>query len=78
MSGEWSISEFLRDVLEVSRQIILELSFEERVRLRCAEEEDVFVAVVSGGCYAFAVLALVVYTVGGVVVPLCRYLFSGL
>ncbi|KAF3390465.1 Malonate--CoA ligase, partial [Penicillium rolfsii] len=33
-------------------------------------EEDVLIAIVSGGCYAFAVLALAVYTVGGVVVPL--------
>jgi hypothetical protein len=73
VSGEWSIAEFLRDVLDVSRQIVLELSVEERIRLRCAEGEDVFVAVVSGGCYAFAVLMLAVYTVGGVVVPLCRY-----
>lgn len=50
VSGEWSIAEFLRDVLDVSRQIVLELSVEERIRLRCAEGEDVFVAVVSGGC----------------------------
>lgn len=76
VSGQWSIAEFLRDVLEVSWQIMLELSVEERMRLRGVEGgngEDVFVAIVSGGCYAFAVLVLAVYTVGGVVVPLCRY-----
>lgn len=73
--GSWSIAEFLRDVLHVSRRIVLELSVEERGRLRgldYGKEEDVFIAVVGGGCYAFAVLVLAVYVVGGVVVPLCR------
>lgn len=72
MSGEWSIAEFLHDVLEVSRAIMLELSVEERMRLKSPEGEDVFVAVVSGGCYGFAVLVLAVYLVGAVVVPLCK------
>ncbi len=73
--GSWSIAEFLRDVLHVSRRIVLELSVEERGRLRgldYGKDEDVFIAVVGGGCYAFAVLVLAVYVVGGVVVPLCR------
>jgi acyl-CoA synthetase (AMP-forming)/AMP-acid ligase II len=72
VTGSWSIAEFLRDVLGVSRRIVLELRVEGRMRLRCSEGDDVFVAVVSGGCYAFAVLVLAVYMVGGVVVPLCR------
>lgn len=73
--GLWSIAEFLRDVLDVSRRIVLELSVEERGRLRGLDdgkEEDVFIVVVGAGCYAFAVLVLAVYVVGGVVVPLCR------
>lgn len=75
MLGLWSIAEFLRDVLDVSRRIVLELSVEERGRLRGLDdgkEEDVFIVVVGAGCYAFAVLVLAVYVVGGVVVPLCR------
>lgn len=75
MFGSWSIAEFLRDVLDISRRIVLELSEEERGRLRGLDdgkEEDVFIVVVGEGCYAFAVLVLAVYVVGGVVVPLCR------
>lgn len=75
--GSWSIAEYLRDVLEVGQRIVLELGEEEKGRLRGLddgkeEEEDGFIAVVGGGCYAFAVLVLAVYVVGGVVVPLCR------
>jgi hypothetical protein len=72
--GSWSIAEFLRDVLDVRGRIWGELGVEERGRLRpgAGEEEDVFIAVVAGGCYAFVVLALAVYIIGGVIVPLCR------
>lgn len=72
--GSWSIAEFLRDVLDVRGRIWGELGVEERGRLRpgAGEEEDVFIAVVAGGCYAFVVLALAVYVIGGVIVPLCR------
>jgi acyl-CoA synthetase (AMP-forming)/AMP-acid ligase II len=66
VSGEWSIAQFLRDVLDVSRQIVLELSVEERMRLRSVDGGN-------GGNIFVAVVVLAVYTVGGVVVPLCRY-----
>ncbi|KAJ5377306.1 uncharacterized protein N7496_004715 [Penicillium cataractarum] len=67
--GSWSIAEFLRDVCLVSRCIWLELGVEERRRLK-TEGEDVFFAVVSGGCYAFAVLVVAIYGIGGVIVPI--------
>ncbi|KAJ5886870.1 uncharacterized protein N7473_009544 [Penicillium subrubescens] len=63
VSGEWSIAQFLRDVLDVSRQIVLELSVEERMRLRSVDGGN-------GGNIFVAVVVLAVYTVGGVVVPL--------
>lgn len=80
--GSWSIAEFLRDVVDVRRRVWGELSVEERGRLRTggggssSAEEDVFIAVVAGGGYAFVVLSLAIYAVGGVIVPLCRSPFG--
>lgn len=75
MAGSWSVAEFLRDVCLVSRCIWSELGVEERGRLG-KEGEDVFIAVVSGGCYAFAVLVVAVYGLGGVIVPICQCFVS--
>ncbi|KAJ5692597.1 hypothetical protein N7462_002020 [Penicillium macrosclerotiorum] len=65
----WSITAFLQDVVQAREQMVQALSREDRVRLR-DPEGSVFIAVVAEGEYAFAVMALTVYTLGAVLAPL--------
>jgi hypothetical protein len=67
-----SVGQFLYDVLTTRERILSSLDPDVQDRLNDAET-DVFVAVLVGPGYTFAVLAFALYSIGAVIVPLCKF-----
>ncbi|OGM51309.1 putative AMP dependent CoA ligase [Aspergillus bombycis] len=68
---ETTVGEFLNDILVTRGRILESLAPEVKVRLRSADT-DVFVGVLVGPGHEFAVLAFALYSIGAVIVPLCK------
>ncbi|GAB1208447.1 hypothetical protein APSETT445_007196 [Aspergillus pseudonomiae] len=68
---ETTVEEFLNDVLVTRERILESLDPDVKARLRSADT-DVFVGVLVGPGHEFAVLAFALYSIGAVIVPLCK------
>ena len=68
---ETTVEKFLHDVLTMRERILESLDPEVKDRLS-STDTDVFMGVLVGPGHEFAVLAFALYSIGAVIVPLCR------
>jgi hypothetical protein len=67
---EFSVAEFLHDVLTLRQKIFDSLDEDAKVQLT-SHDMDVFVAILAAPGYGFAALFFAIYSLGAVAVPLC-------
>lgn len=68
---ETTVEQFLYDVLTTRERILESLDSQVKDRLK-GVDTDVFVGVLVGPGHEFAVLAFALYSIGAVIVPLCK------